>query len=258
MDEPPRLQVFHLEDITVHADEAHGRFLVERGLTSSRMLLDLSEGTVVDRNTDKWVVRLDGPVSVLYLKRFREERLTHVAKRIFGQRLCSLGRIEAESASWLRRRAFRTADVLFWGHTTFAGLDGAFSFVALRALEGFQSIQDDPSGEALRAAARVLARMVEAGFYWPDSKPKHFLCSPGAAECAVIDLHGARGGMRLGGRPIRKMVGRFLDPGAFRDPGVLETARRSLVEAAEAEISLPARRQLCISHAERCKVCSFS
>jgi hypothetical protein len=124
MDEPHRLQVFRLEDVTVHADDAHGRFLIDNGLTSSRMLRDLSEGTVVDRNKDKWVVRLDGPVSVLYLKRFREERLTHVAKRCLGQRLRSLGRIEVESASWLRRRDFRTADILFWGHTTFAGVRG--------------------------------------------------------------------------------------------------------------------------------------
>jgi hypothetical protein len=225
----PPLPRTRLGDLVVHAGEAHRHFLAQR-VRSAGDLLRLS-GEVVDRNTDKCVLRLAGPSGTLYLKRFVEGRPTHVLKRLFAQRLKSLARLEVENILRLRRWGIGTAEVLFWGHTSRWGIDGALSFVGLGELLGCRSLEADAPAEAVEAAARVLVAMAERGFFWPDAKPKHFFWSARRREIAVIDLHGGEARRSLAPARIAKMVRRFL---AFsgRDRAFLESVRAALSEAA--------------------------
>ena len=225
-----------LGDLAVRGGPEGVEFLRRSGLVSSRALRAFAGGTLVDRNTDKCVVRLEGPGGALYLKRFREARPTHLLKRVFSQGLRSLARIEAGNIGWLRARGIATAEVVAWGATSLLGVDGASSFLAVRELAGRRDLTGG-GREALEAGAAVLVAMTERGFYWPDSKPKHFLHSPEAGT-AVIDLHGGRPRRSLAGKEIAKMLGRFL---AGLDPERRAAARR-ILEARGAGIADAALR----------------
>jgi hypothetical protein len=226
-----------LGDLAFYGDEEHLEFLSSLGLTTSRAILEYEGGLVVDRNTDKSVIRLDGPSSALYLKRFDESRFSHHLKRVFAQRLHSLGRIEVENILWLRGKGIATAELLFWGHTTRMGLDGTFSFVALRELSGYRELRFDARPEAMAASCALLIAMIRENFYWPDAKAKHFLNSPEGREAAAIDLHGGRPRRSLSGWELKKMMRTFLGsfpPGAERNRAA---ARRQLEELALSEIA---------------------
>jgi hypothetical protein len=226
-----------LGDLSYYGDEEHYDFLVSRGLTSARAILTTEAGVVVDRNTDKSVIRMDGPTSAIYVKRFSERRLSHFLKRVFSQRLHSLARLEVENILWLRERGIATADLLFWGHTRALGVDGAFSFVGLRELAGFRELRFDPRPEAMASSCMVLIQMFREGFYWPDAKAKHFLNSLECKETAVIDLHGGRRRGALGGADLKKMVRTFLASFPPGDERHRSGGRRQLEELALGEIT---------------------
>jgi hypothetical protein len=209
-----------LGDLSYYGDEEHLEFLEAKGLRSARTLLECSEGLLVNRSSVKSVIHLDGPAFGIRLKCFYEPRPTHIFKRVFGQGLHCLGRLEVENILWLRSRSFATADLLFWGHTTWMGLDGAFSFVGLRELTGYHELRDDFRPEALAASCELLVKLVREGFYWPDAKADHFLIGPEHNEATVVDLHRGRRRKSLGDRDLRKMVRTFLESlsnGSSRD-----------------------------------------
>jgi len=229
----PELRKARLGNLVVYADKEHHPFLAP--FKGSQGLMDFSGGVLVDRNTDKCVVRLEGPLSTLYLKRFWEERLSHRLKRFSEQGLRCLARHETDNIRWLRARGIHTADLAFWGHTTFLGLDGTFSFLGVRELSGYRDLDGDPRPEGLAAGARLVLRLVREGFYWPDAKPKHFFFSADGSRMALVDLHGGRPRAVLKDGEIEKMLRRFLEFSPDHPAAVRQEARRLVSELASEE-----------------------
>ncbi len=173
----------------------------------------------MDRNEDKRVIRLDDVCGdVAYLKCFNESRTTHALKRVAEQGLKSLARLEVEGLGFLNEKGYLTAELLFWGRTIgVGGMDGTFSFCALKDLTGFTElamIDNNPLiTRAREAASRVFLNLVNDGILWPDAHPEHFFISEDAGniDVALIDLHGLlpKGSIREG-KFLKKMAKRFL------------------------------------------------
>jgi hypothetical protein len=204
-----------LNDLCFYGERAYYDFMIAEGMDSAEAIMASDKGTVVDKNTDKKVHRLNGPGGeVFFLKCFGEKRLTCKLKRVFQQKLASHGRIEVRNLHYLQSAGFETAELLFWAKTGGNIIDGDYSFVALKELEGYRELGQLSGSEWKRgwsSATSVFFRLLDKGIYWPDSHPKHFFIAfeGGDVKVSLIDLHGMRPQTRLTSYRLEKMVKRF-------------------------------------------------
>lgn len=256
-EDPYTYTPIRLNDLEFYGTDLYADFLKATGIDSKQKILDYN-ATVVDRNTDKKVIRLeadfDAPTTI-YMKCFNEARASHLLKRLTSQRLKSLGRIEVESLRLLNSKGYNTAELLFWGRTkAVAGVDGAFSFCGLKDLSGHRELalikNDDPAiGLARTAASRVFLRLLDDNLQWPDSHPEHFFIKEADNTVALIDLHGLTQNGAITNKVLKKMVKRFLrlheeeDKESFKalaEEVIKDTAlKRRVIELADVKSPAP-------------------